>query len=57
MSGNGRLNRMLKPPRLIPTGPSLREYILLVLFAAAGIVVTLAFSHFDTSMPMQLLAP
>jgi hypothetical protein len=57
MSGSDRLNRTQKPARAMPTGPGLREYILLVLFAAAGIVATLAFSHFDASMPAQLLAP
>jgi uncharacterized membrane protein YedE/YeeE len=31
--------------------------IWVVLFVAAGIVFTLLFSHFDTSMPVELLAP
>jgi hypothetical protein len=53
MSGDGRLNRRQKPPHskigltIIP----------LVLFAAAGIAITLVFPHFDASMPAQLLAP
>jgi hypothetical protein len=53
MSGDGRLNRKQKPSRskiglaIIP----------LVLFAAAGIAITLVFPHFDASMPAHLLAP
>jgi hypothetical protein len=31
--------------------------LLLALFAAAGIAVTLVLSHFDASMPTQLLGP
>jgi hypothetical protein len=53
MSGDDRLNRMQKPAR---SKISL-TLVLLMLFAAAGIVVTLMFWHFDASMPMQLLAP
>jgi hypothetical protein len=53
MSGDDRLNRMQKPAR---SKISL-TLVLLVLFAAAGIAFTLMLSHFDASMPMQLLAP
>jgi hypothetical protein len=54
MSGDDRLNRKQTPSRS-KTGKSI--VILLALFAAAGIAVTLIFSHFDVSMPVQLLAP
>jgi hypothetical protein len=53
MSGNGRLDRRQKPPRLKIS----LTVILLALFAAAGIAVTLVLSHFDASMPTQLLGP
>jgi hypothetical protein len=53
MSGDDRLNREQKPAR----AKTSLTMILLVLFAAAGIAVTLVFSRFDTSMPTQLLGP
>jgi hypothetical protein len=53
MSGNGRLDRRQKPPRLKIS----LTVILLALFAAAGIAVTLVLSHFDASMPTQPLGP
>jgi hypothetical protein len=53
MSGDDRLNREQKPAR----AKTSLTMILLVLFAAAGIAFTLMFSHFDASMPVQLLAP
>jgi hypothetical protein len=52
MSGNGRLNREQKPRSKVSL-----TIILLVLFAAAGVAVTLVLSHFDASMPAQLLGP
>jgi hypothetical protein len=52
MSGNGRLNREQKPRSKVSL-----TIILLVLFAAAGIAITLMFSRFDASMPAQLMAP
>jgi hypothetical protein len=52
MSGNGRLNREQKPRSKVSL-----TVILLALFAAAGIAVTLVLSHFDASMPSQLLGP
>jgi hypothetical protein len=53
MSGDKRLARRHKPSRL-KTDLSI---IWVALFVAAGIVFTLLFSHFDTSMPVELLAP
>jgi hypothetical protein len=53
MSGDDRLNRKQTPSR----SKTSLSIILLALFAAAGIVVTLVFSHFDASMPVQLLGP
>jgi hypothetical protein len=53
MSGDDRLNRTQKPAR----SKISFTFVLLVLFAAAGIAFTLMFSHFDASMPIQLLAP
>ncbi len=53
MSGDDRLNRNQKPAR----SKINLTIILLALFAAAGIGVTLALSHFDASMPAQLLGP
>ena len=53
MSGDDRLNRERKTAR---SRIGLTA-ILLVLFAAAGIAVTLIFSHFDASMPVQMLGP
>jgi hypothetical protein len=54
MSGDDRLNRKQTPSRS-KTNNSV--FILIALFAAAGIAVTLVLSHFDTSLPVQLLAP
>jgi hypothetical protein len=51
MSGNDRRNRA---PARSKTSLTI---ILIVLFAAAGIAVTLLIAHFDASMPVQLLAP
>ena len=51
MSGDDRRNR--EPVR----SKTSLTIILIVLFAAAGIAVTLLFSHFDASMPVQLLGP
>jgi hypothetical protein len=53
MSGEDRLDRKQTPSRS-KTGLSI---IVLAFFAAAGIAVTLVLSHFDASMPVQLLAP
>jgi hypothetical protein len=53
MSGDHRLNREQKPAR----SKTSLIIILLVLFAAAGIAITLMFSRFDASMPAQLMAP
>jgi hypothetical protein len=53
MSGDDRLNRTQKPAR----SKTSLTIVLLVLFAAAGIAVTLMLSHFDASIPAQLLAP
>jgi hypothetical protein len=47
MSGDDRLNRTQKPARSKISFTA----VLLALFAAV------MFSHFDASMPMQLLAP
>jgi hypothetical protein len=49
--GNGRLDRKQKPTR----SKIGLATILLALFAAAGIAVTLVLSQFDASMPAQLL--
>ena len=53
MSGDDRLNRKQNPARLRMD----LSFIVVVLFAVAGIVFSLVFSHFDPSMPAQLLAP
>jgi hypothetical protein len=53
MSGDDRLNGKQKPARWKIS----LTIVLLVLFAAAGIAVTLMFSRFDTSFPAILLAP
>jgi hypothetical protein len=53
MSGDDRLNRKQTPSRSTTS----LSIILIAIFAAAGIAGTLALSHFDTSMPVQLLAP
>jgi hypothetical protein len=53
MSGGDRLNRRHKPARLKRD----LSIIWVVLFAVAGVVISLAFSHFDASIPVQLLAP
>jgi hypothetical protein len=54
MSGDDRFNRKQTSSRS-KTGNSI--IILLALFAAAGIAVTVVLSHFDASMPVQLLGP
>jgi hypothetical protein len=53
MSGDDRLNRNQKSTSS-QIGVTI---ILLALFAAAGIAVTLMFSYFEASMPSQLLSP